>query len=112
MLPAASNITMPSLVVSRIAPRSSASACPTDGTADGGGLATGVGSAAAATGVTTGATAALGVGEKIKASADSPSHEIVNRRPSVADAGVEASGLAVIVTAMPASDVLLDEVGP
>ena len=60
---------------------------------------------------------AAGAGEQIKASADSPSHEIVNRRASVADeASASVAGsldwLAEIVTGVPASDVLLAEETP
>ena len=74
-MPSASNITMPSAVVSRMAPSSSASAWPAgSGSAQQrcfGGV--GAGSAIAA------ATAALSVRvpEKIRASAESPSQEIV-----------------------------------
>src|ERR1700722_7733560 len=95
MLPSASNITMPSAVVSMIAPSSSALAWPT---ADGGDTATGSANAAA-----------IAVPEKIKASADSPSHAIVCRCASVADGGVCSGEAWVpdIVTGVPVSDVLL-----
>ena len=72
MLPSASNITMPSAVVSRMAPSSSALAWPTgDGSRP---------ARAAATGSATRRrrrAPRLARVEKIKASAESPSHEIV-----------------------------------
>jgi len=55
------------------------------------------------------AAASVRVLEKIRASAGSPSHEIVNRRASVATAGVcsEETSIPEIFTGLPASDVLL-----
>src|ERR1700733_7716359 len=102
---------MPSAVVSRIAPSSSALARPAA-----------EGSEATTAGVIAAAISALGTPAfaKINASADSSSHEIVNRCASVAGAegcSLEAgfSGeiwLALIVTGVPVSDVLLVEETP
>src|SRR5262245_33949650 len=100
MLPSASNITMPSAVVSRMAARSSAMTWPAAGS-----TAVGGGSGAGALASSTGAS-----GVNISASADSPSHEMVNSRAAVA--GAATSLLAEIVTGVPASDVLLADETP
>jgi hypothetical protein len=66
------------------------------------------GSAAAGLVSSTGAGGASGV--NISASADSPSHEIVNNRAALAEPA--ASWLAEIVTGVPASEVLAAEETP
>src|SRR6266700_3462466 len=97
MLPPESNMTMPSAVVSRIAPSSSALAWPT---ADGGFSGTGSAMELA------GGTAAAAAGDMIRASAGSSSQEIVKRRASVDTAGSDDPSVAAILTGVPASDVL------
>src|SRR3954467_4863018 len=112
MLPSASNMTMPSAVVSRMAGRPSAGASPGPGAGAVGKVSGTMVSAATVSATTvsamTGATGAACGSAQISACALSPSQSIACRCASVVGSGASPlASVALIVTGVPACDVLL-----